>query len=150
MSVYRVTDLIGTSTQSWEDAASAAIKAASGTLRDIRVAEVVAQDIMSPRTAGSLIGRSFASRSSTKPRSRRPSPPHPPLSPRRNRRLSDRLDRGFESAQPGVVVRPYQSLAPVIVQLPGRWELPDMSMSWRVLPPTKTHSHCSMLKAPTA
>ncbi len=45
MSVYRVTDLIGTSIQSWEDAASAAIKAASGTLRDLRVAEVVAQDI---------------------------------------------------------------------------------------------------------
>ena len=45
MSVYRVTDLIGTSTQSWEDAASVAIKAASGTLRDLRVAEVVAQDI---------------------------------------------------------------------------------------------------------
>ena len=45
MSVYRVTDLIGTSTQSWEDAASAALKTASGTLRDLRVAEVVAQDI---------------------------------------------------------------------------------------------------------
>ncbi|MDQ2789638.1 MAG: dodecin family protein [Actinomycetota bacterium] len=45
MSVYRVTELIGTSTQSWEDAASQAIKAASGTLRDLRVAEVVAQDI---------------------------------------------------------------------------------------------------------
>ncbi len=45
MSVYRVTDLVGTSTQSWEDAASVAIKAASGTLRDLRVAEVVAQDI---------------------------------------------------------------------------------------------------------
>lgn len=45
MSVYRVTDLIGTSTQSWEDAASVAIKAASGTIRDLRVAEVVAQDI---------------------------------------------------------------------------------------------------------
>ena len=45
MSVYRVTDLIGTSTQSWEDAASIAIKTAGGTLRDIRVAEVVAQDI---------------------------------------------------------------------------------------------------------
>ena len=42
---YRVTDLIGTSAQSWEDAASVAITAASGTLRDIRVAEVVAQDI---------------------------------------------------------------------------------------------------------
>jgi dodecin len=45
VSVYRVTDLIGTSTQSWEDAASTAIRAASGTLRDLRVAEVVAQDI---------------------------------------------------------------------------------------------------------
>ena len=45
MSVYRVTDIIGTSTQSWEDAASVAIKAASGTLRDLRVADVVAQDI---------------------------------------------------------------------------------------------------------
>ena len=45
MSVYRVTDLIGTSTQSWEEAASVAITAASGTLRDLRVAEVIAQDI---------------------------------------------------------------------------------------------------------
>ena len=45
MSVYRVTELIGTSTQSWEDAASVAIKAASGSLRDLRVAEVSAQDI---------------------------------------------------------------------------------------------------------
>lgn len=45
MSVYRVTELIGTSTQSWEDAASVAIKAASGTLRDLRVAKVVEQDI---------------------------------------------------------------------------------------------------------
>jgi dodecin len=40
MGVYRVTDLIGTSTQSWEDAASTAIRAASGTLRDLRVAEM--------------------------------------------------------------------------------------------------------------
>ena len=45
MSVYRVTELIGTSSQSWEDAASVAIKAASGTLRDLRVAKVVEQDI---------------------------------------------------------------------------------------------------------
>ncbi|MGI9008746.1 MAG: dodecin family protein [Streptosporangiaceae bacterium] len=45
MSVYRVTDLIGTSTQSWEDAASVAVKTASQTIRDLRVAEVVAQDI---------------------------------------------------------------------------------------------------------
>jgi flavin-binding protein dodecin len=45
MSVYRVTDLIGTSSQSWEDAASAAVKTASQTIRDLRIAEVVAQDI---------------------------------------------------------------------------------------------------------
>jgi flavin-binding protein dodecin len=45
MSVYRVTDLIGTSSQSWEEAAAAAIKTASQTIRDLRVAEVVAQDI---------------------------------------------------------------------------------------------------------
>jgi dodecin len=45
MSVYRVTDIIGTSSQSWEDAASAAVKVASRTIRDLRVAEVVAQDI---------------------------------------------------------------------------------------------------------
>lgn len=45
MSVYRVTDLIGTSTESWEDAATTALKVAGGTLRDLRVAEVIAQDI---------------------------------------------------------------------------------------------------------
>lgn len=45
MSVYRVTDVIGTSTESWEDAAMAAVKVAGGSLRDLRVAEVVAQDI---------------------------------------------------------------------------------------------------------
>jgi dodecin len=45
MSVYRVTDVIGTSTESWEDAASVAINTARQTIRDLRVAEVVAQDI---------------------------------------------------------------------------------------------------------
>jgi flavin-binding protein dodecin len=45
MTVYRVTDIIGTSSESWEDAATTAIKTASGTIRDLRVAEVVAQDI---------------------------------------------------------------------------------------------------------
>jgi len=39
-SVYKVIDLIGTSTESWEKAAAAAIKRASKTLRDLRVAEV--------------------------------------------------------------------------------------------------------------
>lgn len=45
MSVYRVTDLVGTSTESWEDAAAAAIKVASKTIRDLRVTEVVEQDV---------------------------------------------------------------------------------------------------------
>ena len=44
-SVYRVTELVGTSTDSWEDAARAAIETASGTLRDLRVAEVVKLDV---------------------------------------------------------------------------------------------------------
>jgi dodecin len=38
--VYRVTEVIGTSTVSWEDAASSAVKAAAKSLRDLRVAEV--------------------------------------------------------------------------------------------------------------
>jgi dodecin len=45
MSVYRVTDLIGTSSTSWEDAAESAIRTAGKTLRGLRVAEVVQQDI---------------------------------------------------------------------------------------------------------
>lgn len=45
MSVYRVTEVIGTSTQSWEDAAATAVKTAGSTLRDLRVAEVIAQDL---------------------------------------------------------------------------------------------------------
>lgn len=45
MSVYRVTDVIGTSTESWEDAALVAVKTAGKTIRDLRVAEVVEQDI---------------------------------------------------------------------------------------------------------
>jgi flavin-binding protein dodecin len=45
VSVYRVTDLIGTSSESWQDAATAAVNVARKTLRDLRVAEVVEQDI---------------------------------------------------------------------------------------------------------
>jgi dodecin len=44
-SVYRVTELVGTSTTSWEAAAKAAIETASKSLRDLRVAEVVRQDV---------------------------------------------------------------------------------------------------------
>jgi flavin-binding protein dodecin len=45
MSVYRVTEVIGTSSTSWEDAAAEAIRTAAGTIRDLRVGEVVRQDI---------------------------------------------------------------------------------------------------------
>jgi dodecin len=45
-SVYKVLELIGTSTKSWEDAAMVAIKQASRTLRDLRVAEVMEQDLV--------------------------------------------------------------------------------------------------------
>jgi flavin-binding protein dodecin len=45
VSVYRVIDVIGTSTQSWEDAAVAAVNTARKSLRDLRVAEVVEQDL---------------------------------------------------------------------------------------------------------
>ena len=45
-SVYRVFEVIGTSTKSWEDAAMSAIKVASKSLRDLRVAEVVKQDLV--------------------------------------------------------------------------------------------------------
>ncbi len=46
MSVYRVVDVIGTSETSWEDAAAEAIATASGSLRDIRIAEVAKQDVV--------------------------------------------------------------------------------------------------------
>jgi flavin-binding protein dodecin len=43
--VYTVVELIGTSTTSWEKAAAAAVKTASQSLRDLRVAEVVELDM---------------------------------------------------------------------------------------------------------
>ena len=44
-SVYRVTELVGTSSTSWEAAAKSAIETAAKSLRDLRVAEVVRQDV---------------------------------------------------------------------------------------------------------
>jgi len=44
-SVYKVIELIGTSTESWEKAAAAAIKRAGQTLRDLRVAEISELDV---------------------------------------------------------------------------------------------------------
>ena len=44
-SVYKITEIIGASPNSWEDAAKNAVEVASGTLRDLRIAEVVKLDI---------------------------------------------------------------------------------------------------------
>ena len=45
-SVYKVVELVGTSTESWEKAAKAAVDLAAKSLRDLRVAEIVEQDIV--------------------------------------------------------------------------------------------------------
>ncbi len=44
-SVYKIVEVIGSSPASWEEAAAAAVKRASSSLRDLRIAEVVEQDI---------------------------------------------------------------------------------------------------------
>ena len=44
-SVYKVIELVGTSTESWEKAATAAVTQASKSLRDLRIAEVVQLDM---------------------------------------------------------------------------------------------------------
>ena len=43
--VYRVTEVIGTSSNSWEDAARSAVSTAAGTLRDLRIAEIEKLDV---------------------------------------------------------------------------------------------------------
>ena len=45
MSVYKVIDIIGTSSDSWEEAAAEALRTVRQSIRDVRVAEVVRQDI---------------------------------------------------------------------------------------------------------
>ena len=45
-SVYKVVELVGTSTDSWERAAKTAVERAAQSLRDLRVAEVVEQDLV--------------------------------------------------------------------------------------------------------
>lgn len=44
-SIYKVIELVGTSEKSWEEAAKRAVEKASATLKDLRVAEVTAQDL---------------------------------------------------------------------------------------------------------
>ena len=65
MSVYSIIELVGTSPTSWEDAARSALVTASKTLEDLRVAEVIKQDVIplrfqdgtNPRPVGQLPGR---------------------------------------------------------------------------------------------
>lgn len=45
MTVYKIVEIVGTSASSWEDAAVQAVSTAKETLRDLRVAEVVEQDL---------------------------------------------------------------------------------------------------------
>lgn len=45
-SVYKIIELVGTSTESWEKAAAAAVERASKSLRDLRVAEVADLDMV--------------------------------------------------------------------------------------------------------
>ena len=44
-SVYRVTEVIGVSTESWEAAARSAVETAAKSVRDLRIAEVIRQDV---------------------------------------------------------------------------------------------------------
>ena len=44
-SIYKVVEVVGTSTKSWADAGRRAVEAAGGTLRDLRIAEVVKLDM---------------------------------------------------------------------------------------------------------
>ncbi len=79
MSVYRVIDVIGTSTQSWEDAAVTAVNTARKSLRDLRVAEVVQQDLTigpcsAPRSTCSTAWNPCSSRGRTRLSSRVASP----------------------------------------------------------------------------
>ena len=45
-SVYKVIELVGTSSESWDKAAAAAVERAGKSLRDLRIAEVTAQDLV--------------------------------------------------------------------------------------------------------
>jgi flavin-binding protein dodecin len=44
-SVYRVTEVIGVSSESWEQAAASAVATAAKSVRDLRIAEVIRQDV---------------------------------------------------------------------------------------------------------
>ena len=81
MSVYKVIEIIGTSTESWEDAGLTAVKKARETIRNLRVAEVLEQDLDLDDSGGPRSAPSCGSRSSTKTRR---SAPHCAAPPRRS------------------------------------------------------------------
>ena len=67
-SVYRVTEVIGVSSESWEAAARAAVETAAQTVRDLRIAEVVRQDVtIGDGGVWSTSASAWGSRSSTRP-----------------------------------------------------------------------------------
>ena len=65
--MYRVTEVVGVSPESWDAAARNAVETAGGTIRDLRIAEVLRQDLTS-RTEGSPhTAYGWPSPSSTRP-----------------------------------------------------------------------------------
>ena len=93
-SVYRVTELVGTSPESWEQAAASAVETAAKTLRDLRIAEVVELDLQ--LEDGRV--RAYRARVKVSFKYDRGGVPHArgggrPLRPRR-RRLGRRCGRG--------------------------------------------------------
>ena len=75
-SVYDVIELVGTSPESWEKAAAVAVKQASQTLRDLRIAEVVQMDANIGKDGQSRpTAPRCGSRSNTRARGDRGNPP---------------------------------------------------------------------------
>ena len=75
MSVYKVIEIIGTSTESWEDAGLTAVNKARETIRNLRVAEVLEQDLDLDDSGGPRSAPNCRSPSSTKTRHKRVCPP---------------------------------------------------------------------------
>jgi dodecin len=69
-SVYRVTEVVGVSSESWEAAARTAVETAAKSVRELRVAEVVRQDLTIQEGGCCTTASGSASRSSTTPNSR--------------------------------------------------------------------------------
>ncbi len=88
--VYKVIELVGTSEESWEKAAKAAVERAAQSLRDLRVAEVVEQDLVIEK--GKVPRRISRLLSSKRPQrhGRRPRAYNGPLSEGVARRVSHR------------------------------------------------------------